>query len=71
MDVLNKNSIIKVMRTYYGLSQEEATDGVCSVQTLSRIENGRVGVKPDIYAGLLDRMCQCGADFFTCFLGAA
>lgn len=69
MDVLNKNSIIKVMRTYYGLSQEEATDGVCSVQTLSRIENGRVGVKPDIYAGLLDRMCQCGADFFYMFSG--
>ena len=39
-----------------GMSQETLCENICSVQTLSRIENGKVNVKRDIYSMLMERM---------------
>lgn len=52
----NAGDIIRLMRTAAGISQEELSDGICSVQTLSRIENGKHKVKQSTYALLMARM---------------
>ncbi len=52
----NAGDIIRLMRTATGISQEELSDGICSVQTLSRIENGKHKVKQSTYALLMARM---------------
>ena len=40
MAVYNIGNLIKLRREELGLTQEELSDGICSVPTLSRIENG-------------------------------
>ena len=40
MAVFQLGPIIRNRRTELGLSQEDLADGICSVPTLSRIENG-------------------------------
>lgn len=49
MAVLQIGSIIRRRREELGLTQEELADGICSVPTLSRIENGeRIPVKENL-----------------------
>lgn len=52
----NAGDVIRLMRNAAGMSQEELSDGVCSVETLSRIENGKHKVKQSTYAGLMAKM---------------
>lgn len=40
MAVFQLGPIIRNRRNVLGLSQEDLADGICSVPTLSRIENG-------------------------------
>ena len=54
------NKVIRMTRMAAGLSQEELCDGICSVQTLSRIENGRHSVKRETYRRLMERMGRYG-----------
>lgn len=48
--------VIRLTRNAVGMTQEELSDGICSVETLSRIENGRHGVKRDTYGKLMEKM---------------
>lgn len=48
--------LIRLARQAIGMSQETLCENICSVQTLSRIENGKVNVKRDIYSMLMERM---------------
>lgn len=48
--------VIRLNRIANGMTQEELSDGICSVQTLHRIENGKTGVKKDTYRYLMERM---------------
>lgn len=52
--------IIRLTRQAMGMSQEELCADICSVQTLSRIENGRVSVKKRTYQQLMERMGRDG-----------
>lgn len=52
----NAGDVIRLMRNATGISQEELSDGICSVETLSRIENGKHKVKQSTYAGLMAKM---------------
>lgn len=52
--------IIRLTRTSLGISQEELSFGICSVQTLYRIENGKCSVKKDTYRKLMERMGRNG-----------
>ena len=52
----NAGDVIRLMRNTTGMSQEELSDGICSVETLSRIENGKHKVKQSTYAGLMAKM---------------
>lgn len=48
--------IIRMTRKLIGMSQETLCDGICSVETLSRIENGKNRVKKETYKCLMARM---------------
>lgn len=48
--------IIRLTRSALEISQEELCDGICSVETLSRIENGHHKVKPDTYYSLMAKL---------------
>lgn len=48
--------LIRLTRQAIGMSQETLCENICSVQTISRIENGKVNVKRDIYGMLMERM---------------
>lgn len=52
--------IIRLTRLAMGISQEELCTDICSVQTLSRIENGKVCVKKKTYQQLMERMGRDG-----------
>ena len=52
--------IIRLTRNSLGISQEELSFGICSVQTLHRIENGKCRVKKDTYKKLMERMGRNG-----------
>lgn len=48
--------VIRLTRNAVGMTQEELSDGICSVETLSRIENNRHKIKRDIYRRLMERL---------------
>ena len=65
MSSYNVGQIIKLTREAIGMSQEELSDGVCSVQTLSRIENGKVKVKRTTYQQLMEKMGRDGTKNYS------
>lgn len=56
MSYYRTGDIIRLTRIANGLSQEELSYGICSVQTLHRIENGKTRVKKELYYRLMERM---------------
>ena len=65
MSNYNVGQIIKLTREAMGLSQEELAEGVCSVQTLSRIENGKVKVKKKTYQQLMEKLGRDGTKNYS------
>lgn len=39
-----------------GLSQEAISEGICSVETFSRIERGKTKIKGDTYKKIMERL---------------
>lgn len=60
MSYYKVGDVIQMMRQALGMSQEKLCVDICSVQTLSRIENGKVSVKKKIYRRLMERMGRDG-----------
>lgn len=56
MSYYRAGDVIRLTRIANGISQEELSDGICSVQTLHRIENGKTGVKKELYSLLMSKM---------------
>lgn len=48
--------VIRLTRKAAGMTQEELSDGICSVETLSRIENNRHKIKRETYRKLMEKM---------------
>lgn len=48
--------VIRLTRNAVGMTQEQLSEGICSVETLSRIENGKHKVKQSTYAQLMEKM---------------
>lgn len=48
--------VIRLTRNAAGMTQEELSDGICSVETLSRIENNRHKIKRETYRQLMEKM---------------
>lgn len=55
MAVRNAGKIIREARLKAGLTQEQMSDDICSVLTLSRIENNSAGVSPSLFQALMSR----------------
>lgn len=53
MSVLDVGTVIREARLKAGLSQKELSEGICSVLSLSRIENGSAGVSPSTFQALM------------------
>lgn len=53
MGVRNAGKAIREARLKAGLTQEQLSEGVCSVLSLSRIENGSAGVSPVTFQALI------------------
>lgn len=56
MNVRNAGYAIKTARKKAKLSQQKISDGICSVLSLSRIENGTAGVSPATFHALMTRI---------------
>ncbi len=48
--------VIRMTRNAVGITQEDLSDGICSVETLSRIENGKHKIKRETYRKLMEKM---------------
>ena len=57
--------IIRMTRKSAGMSQEDLCFGICSVETLSRIENGKHNVKKETYEQLMKRMERTTKKFYA------
>lgn len=53
MSVQNAGAIVREARLKAGLSQEKLSEGICSVLSLSRIENGTAGISPATFEALM------------------
>lgn len=75
MSVQHAGAIIREARLKAGLSQEKLSEGICSVLSLSRIENGTAGVSPSTFQALMAHAgvpCEAypifaSRDDFDCF----
>lgn len=66
MSVQNAGTTIREARLHAGLSQEKLSEGVCSVLSLSRIENGSAGVSPSTFQALMAH-AGVGCEAFPAF----
>lgn len=65
MSNYNVGTVIRLTRQALNISQEKLCENICSVQTLSRIENGRTSVKESVYEQLMERMGRNGSKNFS------
>lgn len=66
MAVFQLGAVIKNRREELGITQEDLADGICSVPTLSRIENGERMPTKDHFEMLMQRLgySAMSLDFF-------
>ena len=53
MSIRNAGKTIKEARLKAGMTQEQLSEGICTVLSLSRIENGSSGVSPVTFQSLM------------------
>src|SRR5690554_3724668 len=56
MGMYRLGDIIRMNRRALSITQEQLCDGICSVETLSRMETGKQNPGKDIYELLMERM---------------
>ncbi len=61
MSIYRIGTVLRMTRCALGISQEELCAGICSVQTLSRMENAKVHGKRAVYAQLMEKMGRDGS----------
>lgn len=64
MGVYLIGEVIKRTREALGLTQEELCDGICSVDALSKIENGKRSPNRGNFEALMERMGKDGKKYF-------
>lgn len=61
--------MVRLTRIAMGISQEELCDGICSVQTLYRIENKEIAVKKEVYQRLMEKMNRIPEENYAVCIG--
>lgn len=56
MAYYNANRVIKLTRKALGITQEKLSEGICEVETYSRIENGHRTIRRSTYRKLMEKM---------------
>ena len=56
MSKYNSGEMIRLYRVSKKMSQEVLSEDICSVEALSRIENGKQGTKFELYKNLMHRL---------------
>lgn len=56
MEVYNMGEVIQKRRKSLGITQEQLSEGICSVQTLSRVENGKNRISWEKFKKLMERL---------------
>lgn len=56
--------VIKRTRESLGITQEELSEGICTTETLSRIETGKRTPNRTNFRALMERMGRCGEKYF-------
>lgn len=64
MGVYDVGEVIKRTRKSLGITQEELAYGICSTETLSRIESGKRTPNRANFQALMERMGKCGERYF-------
>ena len=62
------NDVIRLTRKAVGLSQEAISEGICSVETFSRIERGKTKIKGDTYKKIMERLERNTDKFLICWM---
>ena len=68
MSIFSIGEVIRKQRNLLGISQEELANGICSVSTLSRIENGERVPNKANFDALMQRMGQSG-EMYDVYIG--
>lgn len=63
MGIYQVGEVIRKTREGLGITQEQLCDGICSVETLSRIENGKRSPSRTNFQALMERMGKSGEKF--------
>ena len=58
MGIENIGTTIRVAREKAGLTQSQLAEGICTPLSLSRIENNKAGVRPEVFQQLMQRTGQ-------------
>lgn len=56
METLQIGEVVREARKRHGLTQEDLSDGICAVSTLSKIENGQHHPQNRVFTALMERM---------------
>ena len=56
METLQIGEVVREARKRHGLTQEDLSDGICAVSTLSKIENGHHNPQKRVFTALMERM---------------
>ena len=52
--------VLKIRRTMFGMTQEQLCDGICSVKSLRRVEQGKTDIQREVREKLLNRLGLSG-----------
>ncbi len=56
MEIYNIGEVIQKRRKSLGITQEQLSEGICSVQTLSRVENGKHQISWEKFKRLMEKL---------------
>lgn len=65
MGIYNIGAILRGLRKSRGFSQKQLAEGICTVEYISKIENGKKNPSPEIVSGLFGRLGVDPGLFFT------
>lgn len=69
MGVYKVGVVIRKTRESLGIARKELCDGICTIETLNRIENGQRTPNRATFQALMERMGKCGEKYFPYFNG--
>lgn len=64
MGIYRIGDVLRSTRESLGITQEELCEGICTVETLSRLENGKRAPSKSTFEALMERMGKSGEHYY-------